>query len=124
MVFEKPGLFGHHILQNYDTRRPQQTTKGATAKKKPGLPEPHHFVHGVFETRVKSRRCQSVGSRVGNSGLQCPQASAFWACSVPFWEHQASGARCESKLAVFLFVSSLLFGEKSKEAALTAPKKG
>ena len=34
-----------------------------------GLPEQRHFVCGVFERRIKRRRCQSVASRVGNFGL-------------------------------------------------------
>ena len=50
------------------------------------------------------------------------QASAVRACNVLVREHQASGSRSESGRTVSHVVSPSLLGEKSQEAALTAPE--
>ena len=85
------------------------------------LPEQHHFVCGVLERRVKSRRRQSVGSRVGNLGLQCPRPGTPGLGTLR--EHQAARARCECEPAVSCVGSSSYVGGKTQESALTAPEK-
>ena len=62
---------GHHKLFRariwhavHDKRR-----RGPMRKIRRGMPEQHHIVSGIFERRIKSRRCQLVGCRDISLGL-------------------------------------------------------
>ena len=92
------------------TRRRRQTTKGTTAKNRTGAARttPHC---GVFEKRIKSRRCQPVGNRAGNLGLQCPRPGT-------------PGLGITMRVRTHGFSRRIPFSRwrKSQEAALTAPE--
>ena len=73
MVLKKPGLFGHHKLLRVRIRHAVDDKRRRRPLRKIGRGLPEQNDIGVFERRIKSRRCQPVGSRAGNLGLQCPR---------------------------------------------------
>ena len=79
------------------------------------MPKQHDIVCGVFERRIKSRRCNSSVAALLTWACNVPdrghQTVAVRAWIVPVRGHQASGARGESGPTVSRVVSPSLVGE-------------
>ena len=125
MVFKNPGLSAiiYCSAQEYDT--PSTTNEGDHCENRTEAARTSPLCLLSIREKVKRRWRQSVGSHVGNLGLQCPRpgtpnfGSLGLQCPRPGTPSLGNTIRVR---ALVSRIVSPVIGEKLQEAFLTAPE--